>query len=264
MRHSLPPRLSRSFGSFLLSLGLTVGLTGVVRAESPESAPTQLKEAITSIDTAANSRNLAGVMQFYGTNFRHSDGLNRQNLEQALTQLWQRYPQLTYRTELKSWNREGNAIVAETVTQVMGTDEAKTKLESSLRSRQRFEDQKIVQQDILSEQTQLSSGAKPPTVSIYLPEQIRVGQQYNFDAVVQEPLENDVLMGAALEEPVSAEQYLKPSSFDLEILPAGGLYKLGRSPAREGRYWLSAVLVRSNGMTMITRRVQVVGSSSAR
>jgi len=36
----------------------------------------------------------------YGENFSHADGLSRQNMERALTQLWQRYPQLKYQTAI--------------------------------------------------------------------------------------------------------------------------------------------------------------------
>jgi len=46
-------------------------------------------------------------MQFYGENFSHSDGLSRQSMEKALTQLW-RYPNLKYQTQLQP-KLEGNA-----------------------------------------------------------------------------------------------------------------------------------------------------------
>jgi hypothetical protein len=95
---------SRSLGwsaFLLLTLGFTAGWSGNAQAESPETAPPQLKDALSQIDAAANSRNLQAVMQFYGADFNHSDGLTRASMEQALTQLWERYPELTYRTELR-------------------------------------------------------------------------------------------------------------------------------------------------------------------
>jgi hypothetical protein len=96
-------------------------------------------------------------------------------------------PTVDLPTELKDWKAEGNSIVAETVTNIAGTQmsDGKTmKLESIMRSRQRFENQKIVQQDILGERTQISSGAKPPSIQINLPEQVGVGQPYNFDVML--------------------------------------------------------------------------------
>jgi hypothetical protein len=244
----------------LLTIALTAGWTKNAQAESPATAPAQLKETLAQIDAAANRRDLNSVMQFYGTNFKHSDGLTREVMTQALTQLWKRYPKLTYRTELKDWKAEGNSIVAETVTNIAGTQTSEgtaMKLESIMRSRQRFDNQKIVQQDILGERTQISSGAKPPTIQINLPEQVGVGQPYNFDVIVTEPLGDDLLLGTALEEPIKPERLLKPANLKLEILPAGGVFKLGKAPTTDNR-WLSAVLIRGSGMIMVTQRLLVV------
>jgi len=60
-----------------------------------------------------------------------------------------------------------------------------------------------------------------------LPQQVKVGQQYSFDAIVQEPL-GDYLVGAAIEEPIQADKYFNPT-VELELLPAGGLFKVGRA-----------------------------------
>jgi hypothetical protein len=269
---TLPQRLSPSFASIaksygvrwsvvLFTLGLTGGWAGNAQAESPATAPPQLKDALTQIDAAANRHDSSSLMQFYGANFKNSDGLTREGMQQALTQLWQRYPQLTYRTELRDWKAERNGIVAETVTTITGTQSAEgmpTKLESTMRSRQRFENQKIVQQDILAERTQITSGDKPPTVQVNLPTQVRVGQPYNFDVIVQEPLGDDLLLGTALEEQIKPERYTKPTDLKLELLPAGGVFKLGKAPAKEDSRWLSAVLIRGGGMVMITQRLQVI------
>lgn len=245
----------------LLTIGLTAGWAKNADAESPATAPPQLKDTLTQIDAAANRRDVNSVIQFYSANFKHSDGLTREAMAQALTQLWKRYPQITYRTELKDWKAEGNSIIAETVTNITGTSASEGttgKLESIMRSRQRFDNQKIVQQDILAERTQISSGAKPPTIQINLPEQVGVGQPYNFDVIVTEPLGDDLLLGTALEEPIKPERYNKPAKLKLELLPAGGVFKLGKAPATKDNRWLSAVLIRGSGMIMVTQRLQVV------
>lgn len=273
MPNPTPPHFSQSIrtqsAKFIAPvLSLIVGCGSVVhgsavRAESPETAPPELKNTLAQIDAAANSHNIQAVIQFYSPNFSDSDGLNLQSLQQALTQLWQRYPKLTYRTEIKSWQSDGNGILAETVTYISANqnkDGKDTKLESTLRSRQRFEGQRIVKQEILAERTQLTSGAKPPTVDLQVPDQVRAGQAYNFDAVVKEPLGDDLLLGSATEEPVKAERYLKPAPVQLEALQAGGIFKSGQAPAKQGNYWVSAVLVRSDGMTTITQRLKVVDS----
>lgn len=61
-----------------------------------------------------------------------------------------------------------------------------------------------------------------------------------------------------MEEPVQADKYLNPTPVDLELLSSGGLFKVGRAPSTPGSQWLSAVIMRGDGMTMVTQRVQVV------
>ncbi|MBD2181498.1 nuclear transport factor 2 family protein [Aerosakkonema funiforme] len=247
----------------LLTLSLSTGWTSA-RAATPDTAPPELKNAISQIDAAANSRNVQAVMQFFSPNFTHSDGLNRQSMEKTLTQLWQLYPQLNYRTELVSWESQGGRIVAETVTKITGTQPVQGRdwtFNSTIRSRQGFENQKIVSQEILSEQTQLASGQKPPTLDVRLPAQVRTNQEYNLDVIVKEPLGDDLLVGTALQEPVKADKYINNSPIELEGLDAGGIFKVGRAPAQEGKYWISTVLIRADGMTVYTQRLPVVNGT---
>ena len=254
---------SNGLALFLLTLSLTT-VWNRAQAATPQTAPTQLKNLLTQIDAAANQRDVRAVMQFYGENFTHSDGLSRQSMERALTQLWQRYPQMKYQTQLQSWKAEGNALVVETVTSIIGAQSQDTRnlvLRATIKSRQRYENDKIVRQEILSERSQLSAGAKPPTVDVRLPQQVNTGQQYNFDAIVQEPLGDDYLLGAAIEEPIQADKYFNPTRVDLELLSAGGLFKLGRAPAAADNRWVSAILIRGDGMTLVTQRLQVVGQN---
>lgn len=244
----------------LLTAGLTLGVPLKAQADSPETAPPQLKDTLSQIDRFANSKDVEGLLGFYGANFANSDGLSRDLMGEALVQLWQRYPLLNYRTELTDWQQEGSAIVAETVTYITSNvqDASKTKFESTLRSRQRFENQKIVYSKILAERSQITSGANPPKVTVKLPEQVRIGQRFNFDAIVTEPLGDDLLLGVAIEESVSPQRYTNPTDIDLESLAAGGIFKVGRAPLLPEDRWISAILIRGDGMIMITRRLHVV------
>lgn len=265
--HRLFPPAQRptrtGFLASLLALALwsASGLAnGAALAAPPETAPPELKEMLGQIDAAANARDLKSVMEFFSPNFSHGDGLNRESMEKGLVELWKRYPKLNYRTELQSWQVEGQGIVAETVTYITGVEQLPDRemaLTATLRSRQRYENKKIVRQEILTERTQLTSGANPPTLELKLADRLRPGQDFTFDAIVQEPLGNQLLIGAALEEPVSAENYLNPSQVKLEALSSGGLFKVGRAPTSPTSNWLSAIVVRQDGITAVTQRVQV-------
>jgi hypothetical protein len=263
-------RLSTSIGliTFLLTLGLTSGWQTqattpqqLAQAGTPQNVPADLKNLLTQVDAAASRGDVKGVLQFYSPNFTHGDGLNLQTLEKSLISLWQRYPKLQYSTKLLSSKPEGNGIIAETetkITSLPSSDGKNLVLNATIKSRQRIADGKIVRQDILSERTLLTSGSKPPQIDMKLPQQVKVGQKYNFDAIVQEPLGDDFLLGTALEEPIQPDKFLNPTSVDLQLLTSGGLFKVGQAPSTPGSQWVSAVILRGNGMTMVTQRLQVV------
>ncbi|MBD2343361.1 nuclear transport factor 2 family protein [Anabaena subtropica] len=249
----------------IFSLGLVnvwqpTQATQVAQRTTSQNAPTELRNLLTQVDTAASKGDVKGVLQFYSPNFTHGDGLNRQTMEKALVTFWQRYPKLQYTTQLQSWKNEGNAIIAETVTNITGLPSGNNNLalNATIRSRQRIMGGKIARQEILSERTLITSGTKPPQVDVKLPQQVKVGQQYNFDAIVQEPLGEDLLLGTALEEPIQVNKYFNPTSIDLQLLNSGGLFKVGRAPSTPGNRWVSAVIMRGSGMTMVTQRLQVV------
>ena len=277
----IPARKSRVSSSrwailFILTLGLSTGWKSaeanvpqntslrarLLLAQNSRNAPPQLNTLLTEIDAAANRRNIKGVMNFYSPRFVHGDGLTRSSMEQAVTSLWKNYPTLRYSTKLESWKTQGDSIIADTVTNIVGSPSAnnnKLGMNATIKSRQRIVNGKIIRQDILSERTQLSSGVNPPKVDINLPDTLKAGQRYYFDAIVNEPLGDSFLLGAALDEAVKPGKYLNPTPVNLELLSAGGIFKVGRAPTTPGNQWISAVLVRGNGMTMITQRVPVVG-----
>jgi hypothetical protein len=231
-------------------------------AQTATPAPPALTSLLSDLDKAGNSHNAKSVADFFSANFTHSDGLTRQTLQDALTALWKRYPNLTYRTEVKSWKPEGNGFVAETVTTMTGTQkegDREFKLDATVEARHKIENQKIVRQEILNERNQLTSGSKPPILKINLPDQVHGGQEFSFDAIVQEPLGDDLLMGAALEESVKPDGYLKTSTASLESLNSGGIFKVGRAPVNSESHWLSAIVVRYNGITMVTQRLRIIG-----
>jgi hypothetical protein len=249
-----------------LLLGLVVSFSGATRvqAASPDTAPTALTQTLAEIDAAANRRDLQAVMGFYARNFTHSDGLTYSNLEQALRALWQRYPNLTYRTELTNWEASEDGYVVETTTTINGTEDTggrELTLTATIGSRQRFEGQTIVNQEILAERSQLSTGENPPVVDVNLPDTVAIGRDFAFDAIVQEPLGERLLLGTAIEETINANTYLNSPPIDLELLSAGGLFKVGRAPAIADDRWISAVLVREDGITAVTQRLRVTGRS---
>ncbi|MEL6855161.1 MAG: nuclear transport factor 2 family protein [Cyanobacteria bacterium J06607_13] len=270
-RHWLHPQklLTKLKGQSLASvalLGLALGLgseavnTRLAQAASPDTAPAALTTAINQIETAASAGDLSAVMESYSPTFTNEDGFTYETLETALQDLWERYDSLTYRVELQSWEPVAGGFMAETVTYINGTKTLNgqaTTLESVIRSEQTFEAGKIVSQTTLSERNQVTSGEQPPTVSVILAEQVEAGETYDFDAIVVEPLGNRYLLGAAVEEGTTATDFFTGRPVELELLSAGGLFKIGEAPSSPDSRWVSALLVREDGLTVVTRRLQV-------
>ncbi|NES68491.1 MAG: nuclear transport factor 2 family protein, partial [Okeania sp. SIO2D1] len=109
----------QKFSTTLLSsllLGLIVS-SGIVLfpkltlAQERDKTPDELTDILKKIDRAASRQDLEDVMDFYSNDFTNSDGLNRENLSEALSKFWQLYQSVKYRTEVKSWETDGDAIV---------------------------------------------------------------------------------------------------------------------------------------------------------
>ncbi|MEL6928629.1 MAG: nuclear transport factor 2 family protein [Cyanobacteria bacterium J06600_6] len=250
----------------LLNLGIIGGITDVAWGENTAAAPEELTTVITGIESAANDQDLDAVLEYYSQDFSNNDGLTTETMSQALKQMWQDYSRLKYTTEIDSWSQSGTELVAETTTTVRGIQNTKgrqARLKSTIKSRQYFQGQKLVRQEILTEQSQLTSGDNPPQLAITAPSTVKVAEQYNFDLVVDEPLGEQVLLGAVQEEKTAANLYLNSTLLELEPLPAGGIFKVATAPQVPESNWLSAIVVRGDGITMITHRVNIEADTEA-
>lgn len=251
--------MKKFFTVLLLNLGIVSGSLSIARAQNP-AAPPELTETISEIEAAANDKDLEELLEYYSSEFTNTDGLTLETLAQALEQMWENFSELEYSTEIESWSAEGDRLVAETTTTITGTQNSRGRsanLNSTIKSRQYFADRKLVRQEILSEQSRLSSGENPPQVDIVAPTTVKVGEKYNFDLVVNEPLGDKVLLGAVSEEKTASNLYLNPTALELEPLPAGGIYKLATAPLLPNSNWLSAILVRGDGITTVVHRVNI-------
>jgi hypothetical protein len=247
------------FPGFLAGLCLLTVAPMVVAMQPPAA----VVELVNRIDRAANAKQVAGVTENFSSGYT-VDGMDLSEWQKSLGSFWKRYPNLRYRTTIQSWKAEGNGGTLETLTQIEGTGTVNgksTKLSAQIQSRQRIANGKIIQQEIINEKIVATSGAKPPTVELKIPERIRTNAEYSIDAIVQEPLGDDVMMGTLTERAVSGSAYARPDSFNLELLSTGGLFKSAKAPGRSGDYWLSAIFVRPDGMTTVTQRIHVLRRS---
>ncbi|NJL46731.1 MAG: nuclear transport factor 2 family protein [Leptolyngbyaceae cyanobacterium SM2_5_2] len=249
-----------SVSVLVMALGLTPW-GAVVEAASAETAPADLVQTLGRIETAANAHDLEAVMGYYSEAFTSDTGFDHAQLRQTLDTLWQQYSTLTYEIELLSWEALGTGgYTIETLTRVNGVQvrpERRLSLSAEITSRQRLENGQIAFQEVLSETNRLVSGMAPPTLQVQLPTTLTTGQTFTFDTVVVEPLEGRSLMGVAVDEGVTAIDFFKPRPVVFDVLSAGGLYKLGTAADAPDQRWISAVIIREDGLVVETRRVQV-------
>jgi hypothetical protein len=249
-----------SWSVFALVLGLGAG-ANVAEAAPAASAPADLVQTLENIEAAANERNLDTVMGYYSDAFTSDTGFDHDQLRQTLDTLWQQYGTLTYDIELLSWEAAGTeGYTIETLTRVNGVQvlrERRLNLSAEVTSRQRLENGQITTQEVLSETSRLVSGQNPPNLQLQLPTTLTPGQTFTFDTIVLEPLAGRSLMGVAVDEGVTATDFLEPRPVVFDILTAGGLYKLGTAPDGPDQRWISAVIIREDGLVVETRRVQV-------
>ncbi|MGB3613811.1 MAG: hypothetical protein WBA10_08460, partial [Elainellaceae cyanobacterium] len=106
----------------LLSCGIAAtGLTTAMAAYG--QTPTALVDFVQQLDAAASQEDLTQVMQAYSRDLVHSDGLTDADIETALEQFWEQYSNLTYKTDLTSWEETSGGYSTETETTITGTRE---------------------------------------------------------------------------------------------------------------------------------------------
>jgi hypothetical protein len=233
-------------------------------AAQSSPAPAELKNVVAALDRAASAQDIEAVMKYYAPNFSHGDGLSRDLYKKSLRELWQRYTNISYRTEISKWQKQGDLITAETITMIQGKKGDQTddfKLSGRMVTTQTYKtvngQLQVLSQQVLSEQSSMSSGEAPPSVQLKMPELIGVGRQYVLDAIVTEPLGTGLLLGAAVEEAVDAKNLLNENTINLRPLRAGGVFKIGQAPFKSGDRWISVVLVRESGVTIASQRLRV-------
>ncbi len=244
------------FGSLL---GLVVGHSAA-EANPPDQAPEALQAAIATVEAAANAQDLQQLMALYSPDFESADGFTRDQYAATLSEFWSQYVTLSYDVVLTEWEPANNGFIAETTTTVQGMREVAGRslnLTATVTSRQHYEDGLIVSQQIVDETSRLTSGMAPPSVAIRLPAKVTPGQRFAFDAIVQEPLGDRLLLGRALDEGVTAEDFLAPRPIDLTELATGGLFKIGTAPDHPDQRWISSVLIREDGIVIDTRRLRI-------
>ena len=116
----------------------------------------------------------------------------------------------------------------------------------------------ITGQEILSDQSVLTSARQPVPISLLIPDTVLTGSRYDVDVVVDQPLGRALLAGGLIA--VTPQQVLTQFSPDIQLEPlgGGGLFKSVQAPFQPGTQTWAALLVHPDGVITVSKRVQVV------
>jgi len=120
----------------------------------------------------------------------------------------------------------------------------------------------ITAQEVLSDQSVLTSSKKPLPISLLIPDTVLTGSRYDVDVVVDQPLGKALLAGGLVA--VTPQQVLAQQSpnVQLEPLGGGGLFKSVQAPFQPGIQTWAALLVHPDGVITVSKRVQVVNDQA--
>lgn len=120
----------------------------------------------------------------------------------------------------------------------------------------------IADQEVLNDQSVLTSASKPLPISLLIPDTVLTGSRYDVDVVVDEPLGKSLLAGGLIS--VTPQQVLEQKSPDIQLEPlgGGGLFKSVQAPFQPGSQVWAALLVHPDGIVTVSKRVQVVNDRS--
>jgi len=120
----------------------------------------------------------------------------------------------------------------------------------------------ITAQEVLQEESVLTSASTPLPVSLLIPDAVLTGSRYDVDVVLDQPLGQVLLAGGltALTPDQVAEQ--QSPDISLEPLGGGGLFKSVQAPFQPGSQIWAAMVVHPEGVITVTKRVRVVSDKS--
>ena len=137
----------------------------------------------------------------------------------------------------------------------------------SLEAKQRLvlstEAGRIVDQEVIAEQSVLRNTIKPLAISLIIPDAVLTGSRYDVDVILDQPLGDALVAGGLIAlSPLQVRGQFSPD-IQLEPLGGGGLFKSVKAPFLPGHQTWAALLVHPDGLISVTKRVRVVDNKAA-
>ncbi len=121
---------------------------------------------------------------------------------------------------------------------------------------------KIGSNELMSEYSIFTSGAKALPVRLNIPDVVLTGSRYDVDIVLEKPLGNSVIAGGLIN--INNDNVLNSSfpKIDLQPMGGGGIFKSVQAPLKPGSQRWAALLAHPDGLVAITKLVRIVNNKS--
>ncbi len=185
---------------------------------------------------------------------------SRNGLDQVrrYSNFMKKYPNALWTVEQSIPRKDGPPTFQIAVTAIKESGPHNYFLESKQLVTFQAKDGKIIDQELISEQSILKSSIKPLPITILIPDQVLTGSRYDIDIVFDEPL-GGALVAAGLIN-ISPEQVKNQVIPPIVLSPmgGGGLFKSVKAPLKEGIQTWVALLAHTDGLISVTKKVKVV------
>ena len=222
----------------------------------PAPGPSTAEQALVArLEQALNAPNQKGLEALLAPE-------QRQQLAPRLRRFAQRFTNARWRLNAGAPLADGSVPVAVAVGGSTVSNGLQYSLQASQQLHLRVSGGLISGQELVQDQSVLTSAREPLPVTLVIPDAVLTGSRYDVDVVLDEPLGQALVAGglAALTPRQVREQ--QSPTIQLEPLGGGGLFKSVQAPFQPGVQNWAAMLVHPDGVITVTKQVRVVNDRS--
>nr|WP_245407159.1 hypothetical protein [Synechococcus sp. WH 8020] len=246
--------MSRALRVSLVSLLLGSALALPMSSRALTQAPFELSERLESALNQSEGNVAALKALFTPEQFAV--------LEERYGVFSRRFPQLNWSVRPGTPTSDGRSTMQIAVSGRRQQDGLSYSFYANQRLAVTTESGLITSQEVLSDQSVMTSAKEPLPISLLIPDSVLTGTRYDVDVVVDKPL-GDALMAGGLIA-LTPAQVLGQESPDIQLKPlgGGGLFKSVQAPLKPGIQNWAALLVHPEGVVSVSKQVRVVDDKS--
>ena len=116
---------------------------------------------------------------------------------------------------------------------------------------------KIKNYDVINEESILESQNSPLVVKIISPDNVRTGEKYEINLVIEKPLDNSLVASGMIVLKDNGNINISKDQFGIKANQSGGLFKYIQAPLKPGFQTISAIITHPKGIYSITKKIKV-------